>query len=234
MSRFINLSSIYAASTNQRNNAESKGKPRAYWPMMNCHIAVEDYLRNYHTPRCQFINLRLGLYSGKRLNMGLLPLLLARNKQPLLPYITGQLGHFPLVDGRDIGQAFIRAALGPFEHSYNSLNIIGPEVATHADVMEFIKDQTHTAPLNIGLPSPIAGSVLWLQGKIHKLDKQPLFTPAMLNMLKSPVIDSIQATQQIGYDPQVSWQASLLDTLELYKNQSLNKEITQADPSLNI
>ena len=234
VSRFINLSSIYAASPHQRNNAESKGKPRAYWPMMNCHIAVEDYLRNYHQPRCQFINLRLGLYSGKRLNMGLLPLLLARSKEPLLSYITGRLGYFPLIDGRDIGQAFVRAALGPFESSYNSLNITGPEVATHAEVMAFIKDQIHTTPLNIGLPSSITTPLLWLQGKMRKLGEQPLFTPAMLDMLKSPIIDNTQATQQIGYDPQVSWQASMLDTLELHKNQMLSLDITQTDRPLNI
>ncbi|RDH85681.1 MAG: hypothetical protein DIZ80_01780 [endosymbiont of Galathealinum brachiosum] len=234
VSRFINLSSIYTASINQRNNADATGKPRAYWPMINCHIAVEEYLRNYQDPRCQFVNLRLGLYSGKRLNMGLLPLLLARSNQAILPYVTGKSGYLPIVDGNDIGQAFVRAALGPFESSYHSLNITGPETASHTDVMSFINEQIKATPLRPGLPSSLASPILWLQGKTHKIGNQPLFTPAMIDMLKCPVIDNKQTNQQIGYDPEVSWQASLLDTLESYKNQSLNISLSQPYQDLNL
>jgi nucleoside-diphosphate-sugar epimerase len=234
VSRFINLSSIYVAASLQRDNADVKGKPRAHWPMINCHIAIEDYLREYHRPRCQFINLRLGLYSGKRINMGLLPLLLARIGHTSLPYITGELGHLPLVDGRDIGQAFARAALGPFESSYSSLNIVGPEVATHADVMNFIKNEIEVQPLSFALPSSLASPLIWLQGKTRKQDKQSLFTSPMLDILKSPVINNTHAAQQMGYDPEISWQASLFDTLDLYKNQSLNFDISQPERDLNI
>ncbi len=234
ISRFINLSSLYVSKVSERDNANAKGKPQRNWPMINCHIAVEDYLRNLDQPRCQFVNLRLGLYSGKRLNMGLLPLLLSRNNQAFLPAISGSSGHLPLVDGRDIGQAFARAALGPFEGSYSSLNIVGPQVPTHTQVMAFIEEQIQAKPLTSALPSLLASPILWLQGKTHKTDNQPLLTSAMLNMLKSPDISYQQANEQIGYDPEVSWQASLLDTLESYKNQSLNRDITQAYQSLHI
>jgi len=234
VSRFINLSSVYVAPTTQRNNAAIKGKPRIYWPMINCHIAVEDYLRNLHEPRCQFVNLRLGLYSGKRLNMGLLALLLTRSGEATLPYFNGFLGHFPLIDGRDIGQAFARAALGPFESSYSSLNIVGPENPSHAEAMHFINEQIQTKPLSLGLPAFLANPALLLQGKIRKFGEQPLLTLAMLEMLKSPPIDNMQANQQMGFDPEISWKASLLNTLELYKNQSLNSNITQSDRALNI
>jgi len=234
ISRFINLSSLYVGGTTQRNNANSRGKPRRHWPMINCHIAVEDYLRNLEQPRCQFVNLRLGLYAGKRLNMGLLPLLLSRNTQAFLPCLSGSLGHLPLVDGRDIGQAFARAALGPFESSYSSLNIVGPETPSHAQVMSFIEDQIKSKPLTSPLPSFIASPILWLQGKTHKINGQPLLTAAMINMLKSPIISNDQANQQMGYDPQISWQASLLETLESHKKQSLNVETTQPYQTLNI
>lgn len=234
ISRFINLSSVYVASPTNRNNPESTGKPRAYWPMMNCLIAVEDYLRSYNNSRCQFINLRLGIYSGKRLNIGLLPLLLARNNQATLPYLTGKLGFMPLVDGRDIGQAFVRAALAPIEGTYNCLNITGPETPSHSEVMNFIKQQIDEAPLTIGLPSLLASPILWLQGKMHQVDQQPLITAAMLDMLKSADIDNLPAQQIIGYDPEISWQASLLETLESHKNQTLNKEIHQSNRALNI
>ncbi len=234
ISRFINLSSIYAGNVSERNNANAKGKPQRNWPMINCHIAVEEYMRNLDQARCQFINLRLGLYSGKRLNMGLLPLLLARNNITFLPAISGPTGYLPIVDGRDIGQAFARAALGPFESHYSSLNISGPQTPSHKQVMTFIEEQIKSRPLTPALPSFLASPILWLQGKTHKAHHQPLLTSAMLNMLKSPDINHHQATQQIGYDPEISWQASLLETLELYKNQSLNHDITQSYRDLNI
>lgn len=234
VSRFINLSSIYAATVKERNNSSSIGKPRAYWPMINCHIGVEEYLRNFQQPRCQFVNLRLGLYSGKRLNMGLIPLLLARLNKVKSPYLTGQSGHLPLVDGRDIGQAFTRAALGPFESDYNCLNITGSETPSQAEIMSFLEQQIQIKPLSFGLPSLIASPMLWWLGKTHSCNEQPLFTSAMIDMLRCPPIDNQLASQQIGYDPEISWKASLMNTLEAYKNQTLNKNLNQSSRPLNL
>ena len=232
--RFINLSSLYAVKASQRNNASSIGKPRAYWPMMNCLIAVEDYLRTYTNSRTQFINLRLGIYSGKRINMGLLPLLLARSSQSSMPYLTGKLGHLPFIDGKDIGQAFVRAALAPIEENYSCLNICGPEVPTHTEVMHFLKERINHSPLNWGLPSPLANFVLWLQRKTQHFEQQAMLTLAMIDMLKSPLISNQQAKLQLGFDPTVSWQASLLDTLEIYRNDALNTDLSQANKNLNL
>lgn len=241
VSRFVNLSSLFVAPAKHRDNANAIGKPRAYWPMINCLIGVENFLNAYGesntNSRCQFINLRLGIYSGKRLNMGLLPLLMARSGLATLPYIYGQLGHLPLVDGRDIGQAFVRAALAPCETSYTSINVAGPSTPEQSEVIQFIEEQTHIKPLGPGLPSALASTLLWLQGKTQHpalLNGQPLFTTAMLDMLKSPIITNTQSAHTLGYDPEVSWQASLLDTLELHKNQSLNLNITQLNRALNI
>ena len=234
VSRFINLSSIYVAAASKRNHAETKGHPRAYWPMINCHLAVEDYMRNYQKPRCQFVNLRLGLYSGKRLNTGLLPLLLARTEQIMLPGITGRLGHLPLVDGKDIGQAFVRAALAPLEPSFTSLNVAGSQSPTHSEVMKFIEKQLQSSPLTTGLPSFVASPVLWLRSRINKYNDQPLITLAMIDMLKAPVIDNAYSQTQIGYEPEISWQASLLDTLESHKNQLLKTELSQSYRALNL
>ena len=238
VSRFVNLSSLFVSSVKQRNNASLPGKPRAHWPMINCLIAVENFLNAYAESnvksRCQFINLRLGVYSGKRLNMGLLPLLMARHQYTALPYITGKPGYLPIVDGRDIGQAFARAALAPSETTYRCINISGPNTPSQSQVMDFIKEHTTYKPLSPGLPSSIASPLLWLQGKTRRFQKSPLFSSAMLDMLKSPQIDNTPASELLGYDPQISWQASLLDTLESFKNQTLNYDITQSNRSLNI
>lgn len=166
--------------------------------------------------------------------MGLMPLLLARSSESSLPYLNNELGHLPLIDGRDIGQAFARAALAPTEESYSCLNICGPEVPSHAEVMCFIKNQISHSPLNWGLPSPLADMILWLQSKYQQFEQQPMLTSAMLDMLKSPSISNQQARLQLGFDPAVSWQASLLDTLESYKDNTLNNTLSQPDRSLNL
>ena len=236
--RFVNLSSLYVSTPRHRNNVNMPGKPRRHWPMINCLIAVESFLNAYAennvNSRCQFINLRVGLYSGKRLNMGLLPLLLARSGLSTLPYMTGPVGHLPLTDGRDIGQAFVRAALAPGEKIYQNINIAGPSTPSHSQVMNFIAEQIQQKPLAMGMPAPLASSLLWLQGKTRRIGKRPLFTAAMLDLLKSPPINNSQAIELLGYDPEISWQASLLDTLELHKNQLLNDELSQQIRTMNI
>ena len=238
VSRFVNLSSLYVSAPAHRNNATMPGKPRRHWPMINCLIAVESFLNAYGennaNSRCQFINLRAGIYSGKRLNMGLMPLLLARSGFSTLPYMTGPLGHLPLTDGRDIGQAFVRAALAPANKTYQSINISGPGTPSHYQVMTFIAEQIQQKPLNIGMPTSLASPLLWLQGKALRFGKHPLFTSAMLDMLKSPTIDNNPAIQLLGYDPEISWQASLLNTLDLHKNQLLNTDLSQQVQSMNI
>jgi len=232
--RFVNLSSIFTAKPAQRNNPNSVGKPRAYWPQINCLIAVEDYIKSLTDSRTQFVNLRLGLYSGKRMNMGLLPLLLARSRQSSMPHLQGRYGYLPIIDGKDIGQAFARASLAPIEANFSSFNICGPEIPTQAQAMQFIKDQISYAPLKPGFPTALATLVLWVQSKYQHYEQQAMLTLAMLDMLKSPLISNTEAIQQIGFDPEISWQASLLDTLDSYKNQSLNTNLSQPTKSLNL
>ncbi len=235
VSRFVNLSSLYAAPPAHRNDADYKGKPRRYWPMMNCLIAVEDYLRNLTESRCQFVNLRPGLYSGSRLNTGLLAWLISHAGESTLPRIYGYLGHLPLVDGRDIGQAFARAALAPIDAGYCSMNISGPTTPSQIEVMQFLTNQAiNQSLLKPPMPASLASLYIWLQGKFLNFGSLTAANTSMLDMLKSPLIDNKQAASLIGYDPEVSWQASLLTSLEVINNQELNKHTSQPYRPLNI
>lgn len=227
ISRFINLSSLFILKPSDRNRPEAIGRPRRYWPMSNCLLAVEEYLKSLGKTRCQFVNLRAGVYAGKRLNLGLLPLLLARSKQTLLPHITGFYGHLPIVDGRDIGQAFARAALAPINAHYSNLHIAGAESPTQTAVMHFLQQELKHKSHHWGMPALISSPLIHLLGSTLRHNKQPLFTRAMLEMLKNPSISVSDAHQKIGYDPQTSWQASLLDAIESHKNHLLNNQISQ-------
>jgi len=232
--RFVNFSSLFVSPPAQRNSAQSTGRPRASWPMLNGLIAVEDYLRQYTDSRTQFINLRTGLYSGKQLNMGLLPLLLARSGYYSLPYYSGRYGHLPIVDGQDIGQAFSRAALAPLDTGYHSVNISGAETPSHKAVMQFIKSQLGHCPLSYALPAPLAELLLFSRNLFGQHAQQPLFTAAMRYMLASAEIDLQPAQTLLGYDPQISWQASLLNTLEALRHQQLNPALSQPVKNLNL
>jgi len=232
--RFVNLSSLFVSAPSQRNSTQSAGRPRASWPMLNGLIAVEDYLRHFRDSRTQFINLRIGLYSGKQLNMGLLPLLLARSGHYSLPCYQGRYGHLPIIDGQDIGQAFSRAALAPLAAGYHSVNISGAETPSHEAVMQFIKTQLGHSPLNYALPAPLAELLLFSRNLFSSHAQQPLFTAAMRYMLASPEIDLQPAQTLLGYDPQISWQASLLNTLEDFRHQQLNTALSQPVKSLNL
>lgn len=234
VSRFVNLSSIYVARPHERNNPQSVGHPRAYWPMINCMIAVEDYMRNYQDSRCQFINLRATIYSGQRLHTGLLPHLFRQAETAALTGINGHLGHLPLIDGQDIGQAFARAALAPVEAGYRCLNICGPETPKHEEVRAFSQKKLQHPLMSTAIPGYIAHYWLRTQARSRALLGRPALSTALLDMLESPQIDNTAAQQVLGYDPEVSWQASLLSTFDAYKNQKLNFSLSQPYRSLEL
>ena len=233
--RFVNLSSIAVANPDQRNDANARGRPRRYWPMINCMIAVEDYMQAHASIGCSFVNLRLGIYSGQRLNFGLLPFLLSRSDSTLLPFIRGQLGYLPLIDGQDIGQAFIRAALAPESAQYESINIVGSECPVQSDVFKFLHQHYKHSSLKTGLPAALAEPYLQLLALIQHNSPQPLITSSIANQLLNPIISNSKACDLLGFDPQISWQASLLNLIKNTENQQLSHQLHQPikNPSIN-
>ncbi|MDQ1362354.1 MAG: hypothetical protein QG652_214 [Pseudomonadota bacterium] len=209
ISRFVNLSSIAVTHHSQRMNDHAPGTPRRGCAMFNCMIAVEDYLKTQAHGQMSIINLRCGIYSGHDLHLGLLPLLLQR---PALPLISGRYGFLPLTDGRDIGQAFARAALLPDMSGYLSLNITGQETPQQTTVMQFMKQELHRdISQQIALPALIALPAHKIIGMANYRKKMPLTTCAITASLANPEIQNIQARQLLGYQPVIRWQSSIED-----------------------
>lgn len=218
VTRFVNLSSIAVSPYPQRMHDNTPGKPRRGCAMFNCMIAVEDYLKAHADARLSTINLRCGIYSGPGLRLGLLPLLLQRSA---LPLISGHYGYLPLVDGRDIGQAFARAALLPDMNGYVSLNIIGPESPQQKTVIQFMQQilQKNNSK-TIALPAAIALPVHQLLKHISHRQKTPFTTCAITASLTNPAMQNNQARQLLGYQPQISWQASVRDFVADYAKEN--------------
>lgn len=231
VSRFVNLSSIAVTRRNQRMHDDAPGKPRRGCAMFNCMIAVEDYLKTQANARMSAINLRCGIYSGQGMQIGLLPLLLERK---YLPLISGQYGYLPLVDGRDIGQAFARAALLPDMNGYLSLNITGTESPQQKDVLLFIHHKLQDSiPKQLALPATISLPVHKLLTMVCYKQKSPATTCAISASLTNPSMQNIKARQLLGYQPLIGWQSSVDDFFSEYvKNNKVGdlfveeKEIT--------
>ncbi|MCW9014268.1 MAG: NAD(P)-dependent oxidoreductase [Gammaproteobacteria bacterium] len=238
VSRFVNLSSIAAAGLKHRNNADCRGQPRRYWPMINCMIAVEDYLRAQTTRNshlnCSVVNLRCGIYSGTRLGTtSPLPLLFSRIDSPLLPCTGGRYGYLPLVDGRDIGQAFVRAALAPLDTSYTSLNIVGPDTPSQKQVMDFLGRQSKQSAYRLPLPAIFTQITTLAIEHVSHNPGQKLFTRSLNSILTNPLIYNDKAISALGYDPEISWQASLQSFLDHSQKTSAQPELQQAVTPLN-
>jgi nucleoside-diphosphate-sugar epimerase len=212
--RFVNLSSIAVAKVTQRHDGEIRGQPRRYWPMINCMAAIEDYMLAHANQSCSFINLRCGIYSGHRCHTGLLPLLIARLDSWLLTLNLGKYAYFPLVDGVDLGQAFARAALAPNTAGYRSMNIIGPDLPTHTEVINFIQLQMGVRRFRAGLPLAVNRLIHPLLNLVPHQSGSRLFNQNLGDYLSNPKLSNDLAQQILGYDPTISWQASLLNLLE--------------------
>jgi nucleoside-diphosphate-sugar epimerase len=210
VSRFVNVSSLAAAALPQRQDSMARGQPRRYWPMINCLIAVEDYMRSYAQTGCTMVNLRLGIYSGQRINIGLLPVLIKSLATTHLGYTLGSYGYFPLVDGRDIGQAFARAALAPELSQYTSFNITGPDHPSGADVIHFLQRQLPAYKTALAMPALASRVYGWWQEQFKNTRKRLTFTRSLADLMSNPLILNDLSTDKLGYDPTISWQASLL------------------------
>ena len=210
VTRFINLSSLAVTPLADRNNPQVSGQPRRNAHMFNCMLAVEDYLRCQTQERFKTINLRTGIYSGRRLNLGLLLFLL--QESPRLPAIHGVYGHLPLVDGRDIGQAFARAALAPVEQGFISLNIIGTAPPEHREVYRYINEiKGRTCNLMMS-PLVYVRITNWLKRRLPGFSGGSSWPASLLQLLANPQLDNHLASSYIGYDPQFHWKNSVMES----------------------
>jgi nucleoside-diphosphate-sugar epimerase len=234
VSRFVNLSSLAAAPLSQRHNPVAAGQPRSYWPMMNCLIAVEDYLKAHAQIGCSMVNLRLGIYSGQRINIGLLPLLIDRMSTSRISYPYGPYGYFPLVDGKDIGQAFARAALAPNLGQYESFNIIGPDQPPTSDVLDFLQQQIPSHKTALPVPAIISHCHAWLQEYFKTSANDALFSRSLSSLISNPLINIESSKTRLGFDPEISWQASLYKLLEDRRKQDLASTLCAPVKPLNL
>lgn len=208
--RFINISTTSAAAPHASRDAMSRGIPRRFWPHLCNVIAIEEALRAAASADFSVINLRVGIFAGARYGLGLLPILVPRLRTHLVPWVAGGRTQMPLVDGRDIGQAFARAAVATGLPAYSCFNIVGPEIPTVRDVLMFLRTEYRLPSPHFSVPFALAYPFGWLLEHLDPLVPwEPLVTRSIIHLLENVDVDNESAQHALGYRPQHSWREAV-------------------------
>jgi nucleoside-diphosphate-sugar epimerase len=212
--RFINTSTTSAAAPERSADPMSRGIPRSFWPHLCNVIAVEDFLREAASPSFQVINLRLGIFAGRRYGLGVLPILAARLRTHLVPWVAGGRTSLPIVGGRDIGQAFERAATVSLPGAYEGFNIVGPEVPSVREVIGFLHDEFGLPKPHFGVPFAIAYPFAWLMEKLDPVVPwDPLVTRSIIHLVEEVNADNAKAELELGYHAAFPWRETIREQM---------------------
>ena len=205
VTRFVNTSTTSSASPKASADPMSRGIPRSYWPHLCNVITIENYLREKANSSFSVINLRLGLFAGNRYALGLLPILIPRLKTHLVPWVSGGRTSMPIVDGRDIGQAFYKSILAQELNDFQSFNIVGPSVPTVREVIELLHEHGYPKP-HFNVSFPVAFAFAWLMEKIDPvLAWEPLVTRSIVHLLRETNVNNQLAGEVLDYLPEYDW-----------------------------
>lgn len=208
--RFVNISTTAAASPSHSANAMSFGIQRHYWPHLCNVIKIENYLRNIATPRKSVVNMRLGIFAGENYGLGILPILLPRLKTHLVPWVKGGKTHLNIADGRDYGQAMGIAALAENIQGYSAFNIVGKEVPTMREIIEFLHDEFNYPKPHFSVPFFVAYPFAWLMEKIDPIVPwEPLIVRSIVHLLEETHANNEQAIAVLGYKPIHDWREAI-------------------------
>lgn len=207
--RVISISTTSAAAPTDSADASSMGIPRHFWPHLNNVIRIENELRR-RAGKITMVNLRLGVFAGNHYALSVLPVLLPRLKTHLVPWVQGGRTHLPIIDGRDIGQAFLRAVLAQGLQGYESFNIVGPTQPTVREVIELIHQEFGFPKPHYSVPFavayPFAALMEWLD---RFVPWEPLVTRSIIHLLEEVNVSNDLATRRLGYQPIIPWQESI-------------------------
>lgn len=221
--KFIFTSSVSVASPSHSENPLSDGIPRPFWPHLNNVIKIENHLRSVAEPNFQTTVLRLGLFVGERYGIGMLPILLPRLKTHLVPWVKGGQTHIPLIDGRDIGQAFVRAAVTEQKTNYEAFNIVGKTQPTVREVIDFIHQEFDYPKPHFSVPFSVAYAFAWLMEKLDPIVPwEPLVTRSIIHLLEETHTSNHKAKHLLNYEPIYNWQDSVRKQIKAIQTYQIN------------
>jgi len=208
--RYINTSTTSAAAPERSSDPNSKGIMRPLWPHLCNVVRIEDALREAANHDFQVINLRLGIFAGRRYALGVLPILAPRLKTHLVPWVAGGRTGLPVIDGRDIGQAFACALAAKGLADYEGFNIVGAEIPTVREVIHFLHDEYALPKPHFSVPFAIAYPFAWLMEKLDPIVPwEPLVTRSIIHLMEETGADNAKAERLLGYRPAHPWHEAI-------------------------
>lgn len=230
IARFINVSTTSAAAPVNSSDAMSIGIPRTFWPHLCSLIKIENYMRSQANSITSMITLRFGIFAGEHYGLGILPILLPRLKTHLVPWVAGGKTSLPIIDGRDIGEAIKCAALAEEMEGYQSFNVVGKEVPTVREVIEFIHNEFAYPKPHFSVPFFIAYPFARLMEMLDPIVPwEPLVSRSIVHLLEEVAVDNSRAIKMLGYQPRYSWQDAVTKQIQ-EMNKSQKKAMSMARP----
>ncbi len=208
--RFINVSTTSAAAPEHSADPMSRGIPRPFWPHLASVVAIEDALRAWAGGATTMVNLRFGIFAGRRYGLGLLPILAPRLKAHLVPWVAGGRSGLPITAGEDIGEAMALAATAPDLSGYEGFNIVGPTVPTVREVIDFLHAEYGLPRPHFSVPFAVAYPFAWLMEQLDRIAPwPPLVTRSVVHLLEETGADNQRAEARLGYRPRVGWRDAI-------------------------
>jgi len=208
--QFIFPSTTSATSFESSADPLNKGIPRTFWPHLCNVIAIENELIKTVSPDFSTIVLRLGVFTGKRYGVGILPILLPRLKTHLVPWVAG-----------GIGRAFLQSIKAKDLNTYEAFNIVGTEQPSVREMITFIHEKFNYPKPHFSVPFGIAYPFAWLMEKINPIVPwEPLITRSIIHLIEKTNVNNDKALDKINYKPQVHWKDSVVKQIkEIHKYQ---------------
>ena len=201
-----------------------------FWPHMDCVVDIEHYMRERAGHGTTMVSLRCGHFAGARYNLGFLSLLVPRLRTHLVPWVAGGKARVPLVDGRDVGNAYALAARADGLKGFESFNICGPAFPSMREVMEFLHSEIGVPRPHFGVPLWAGYAFGWLMEKLNPvLPGDPFLTRAIVYLGEDWYAPSDLAKQRLGYAPEFDWKDALRRQLKDMARQGYPR-IPLADP----
>ncbi len=216
--RFIFDSSVVAVGVHLDRSPvleSEKGKRPGFWPHMDSDIDIEEHMEKRSEHGTAMINLRCGHFVGERYNLGLLSLFLPRLKTHLVPWVAGGKSRVPLVDGKDIANAFVLTAKTDELKGFQSFNICGPAFPTMREVVHFLHEVAGVPKPHFGVPRWAGYAFGWLMEKLNVvLPGDPFLTRSIVYLGEDWYAPNDLARKHLGYEPKIHWKDAIRGQLK--------------------
>jgi nucleoside-diphosphate-sugar epimerase len=208
--RFLFVSSTSVPGPRALGDPLAPGLKPGFWPHLTNVSRIEEAMRAAAGRGLGCVNLRCGLFAGEHYGLGLLPILLPRLKTHLVPWVSGGRTGMPIIDGRDIGEAFRCAVLAEGLSGYESFNIVGPEVPRVREVVDFLHAEFGYPRPHFSVPFPAGYAFAWLMERLDPLVPwEPLVVRSIIHLLEETHADNAAARERLGYVPRVDWRSAI-------------------------